>query len=536
MMRNRAIPLILSLGSLAGCMTGPDYARPETALPEQWCAECKGGAVGGTAPLTAWWTTLNDPLLNSLIARSVEANHDLRVAEARVREARAARGIAGAALWPTLGTSASWTYSQSIKPETPSGGSPVSFGASAGAGGLSRSITVAGRNGTFTRTVSGAGATNSVNVAPGADTSFDRTTDTFRTGFDTSWELDIFGGNRRGIEAAEAEVTASEELRRGVMLSLLSEVALNYIELRTAQRRLETTQKNIDAQQTTLTLTQARFEAGISSELDAVRARALLSGTQSQMPFLETQVATSIHRLGVLLGDVPGSLMTELLPSAPMPLAPDQIPVGMPSDLLRRRPDIRASERQLAAATARIGQAQADLFPKFYLTGAFSGQSGNLGSLLNGANQLWSIGPSVNWPIFQGGRVRANIEVQDARHEQALLFYEQTILIALEEVENGMVSFAKEQVRRESIKEQVAANEAAVRLANERYIRGLEGFLNVAAAQQELFQSEDQLVQSQSFVLTSLIALYKALGGGWEAHELKPAEALAAEEADTATP
>jgi NodT family efflux transporter outer membrane factor (OMF) lipoprotein len=535
MIRRYAILLLVSMG-LAGCMTGKNYERPETALPEQWCAECEGGAVGGTAPLTAWWTTLNDPLLNSLIARAVETSLDLRAAEARVREARAARGIAGSSLWPTLGASASWTYSQSVAPERAPGGPPVSFGASAGAGGLSRSVTVAGRNGALTRTVSGAGATNSLSVSPPADTDVDRTGNTFQAGFDARWELDIFGGNRRAVEAADAEVSASEERRRGVLLSLLSEVALNYIELRTAQRRMETTQKNIDAQRTTLTLTQARFDAGISSELDAVRAQSLLSGTESQLPFLETQIAMSIHRLGVLLGDVPGSLMAELLPQTPLPVAPDQIPVGMPSDLLRRRPDIRAAERTLAAASARVGQAQADLFPKFYLTSAFAGQSANLGNVLSGANQLWSIGPSVNWPIFQGGRIRANIEVQDARHEQALLDYEQSILVALEEVENGMVSFAKEQVRRASIEQQVAANEAAVRLANERYIRGLEGFLNVAAAQQELFQSEDQLVQSQSFVLTSLIALYKALGGGWEAHEIKPADALQAAEAATAAP
>lgn len=528
MNRLLSIGVLIACG-LAGCKTGADYVRPETALPEQWCTACQGGAVGGTAPLTAWWTTLNDPVLNSLIARSVESNYDLHIAEARVREARAARGVAGAALWPTLGASSSWTYSQSLKPDAPSSGSPVSIGASAGATGLSRSVSVRGRNGTLTRSVSGAGATNSLTVSPPSDTSFDRTGGMFRTGFDASWELDVFGGTRRALEAADAEIEASEERRREVMMSLLSEVAVNYIELRTAQRRLETTQKNIDAQQTSLTLTQARFDAGISSELDAVRAKALLSGTESQLPLLETQIATSIHRLGVLLGDVPGSLMDELQPAAPMPVAPDAIPVGMPSDLLRRRPDIRAAERALAATSARLGQAKADLFPKFYLTGAFSGQSANLGNVLSGANQMWSIGPSVNWPIFQGGRIRANIEVQDARQEQALYAYQQTILIALEEVENGMVAFAKEQVRRESIAAQVKANESAVQLANERYIRGLEGYLNVAAAQQELFQSEDRLVQSQSFVLTGLIALYKALGGGWEAHELTPADAPATE-------
>jgi NodT family efflux transporter outer membrane factor (OMF) lipoprotein len=304
-----------------------------------------------------------------------------------------------------------------------------------------------------------------------------------------------------------------------VFVSLLSEVARNYIELRAAQRRLEIALSNIEAQAGTVDITKARFDAGLTSELDVVRAEAQLASTQSQVPFLETQVAASMHRLAVLLGQEPGALKEELGKPATMPGAPDTVPVGLPSDLLRRRPDIRQAERELAAATARIGVATAELFPKFYLTGAFGGMSDSLGNVLSGANQIWSFGPSVDVPIFEGGRIRAGINVENARQEQAALAYEQSILFALEEVENGLVSFAQEQVRRESLKSSVKANQEAVRLANERYVRGLEGFLNVLQAQQQLYLSEDELVRSESFVLTDLIALYKALGGGWEVGE-----------------
>ncbi len=300
------------------------------------------------------------------------------------------------------------------------------------------------------------------------------------------------------------------------MTTLLSEIALNYIEARTAQARLDIAHRNIEAQAGTVRLTRERFNAGLTSELDAIRSEALLTWTQSQIPMLETQRDRSIHRLGVLLGREPGVVKEELLSQASLPTAPDTVPVGLPSDLLRRRPDIRRAERALAASTARVGQATADLFPKFALTGRLAGQSGTFGELLNSGSRVWSIGPGISWPIFQGGAIRANIEVQNARQEQAAIAYEQAILRALEDVENGLVAFAKEQVRRQSLEAVVVANERAVRLANERYIQGLETFLNVLQAQQVLYDSEDQLVQSQSFVLTDLVALYKALGGGWE--------------------
>jgi NodT family efflux transporter outer membrane factor (OMF) lipoprotein len=516
----------IAVALVSGCMTGPDYVRSDPAAPANWSSPREGGVLDDPATVADWWTSLNDSVLNGLVERAVETNLDLAIAEARVREARAARGLAASVLWPSIGASGSYTRSQTVKPETPDPAFPLSMGISRGPQGITRSTTFRGQNGSITRSTTNDGSGNAPVQSTGAtltpskpQSPPDRQSDLFQAGFDARWELDVFGGNRRAVEAADATIEATDEFRRDVFVSLLSEVARNYIELRAAQRRLEIALSNIEAQAGTVDITKARFDAGLTSELDVVRAEAQLASTQSQVPFLETQVAASMHRLAVLLGQEPGALKEELGKPATMPGAPDTVPVGLPSDLLRRRPDIRQAERELAAATARIGVATAELFPKFYLTGAFGGMSDSLGNVLSGANQIWSFGPSVDVPIFEGGRIRAGINVENARQEQAALAYEQSILFALEEVENGLVSFAQEQVRRESLKSSVKANQEAVRLANERYVRGLEGFLNVLQAQQQLYLSEDELVRSESFVLTDLIALYKALGGGWEVGE-----------------
>ncbi|GMW00387.1 MAG: transporter [Candidatus Hydrogenedentota bacterium] len=499
-----------------GCKTGPDYARPDVDIPTEWASPREGGAVDQSTDLSQWWTLLNDPVLTELIGKTLENNLEIRTAEARVREARAARRIAGSALWPTLNAAASWTERQVVEPDQQAA-PPISFGLSTSPNGISRSLTTRRGDLSTTTTITGQDSATSYNYTPGSTPEkFDRTSGLYQAGFDASWEIDVFGGNRRATEAASAVIEAEIERRRDVQVTMAAEVALNYIELRSTQRRLEITEKNVQAQAKTVQLTQARFDAGLTSELDVTQARAQLAATQSQLPVLHTQIESSIHRLGVLAGEVPGSFRDTLYPSLPIPVTPAEIPVGLPSELLLRRPDIRTAERELAAATARIGAAKADLFPKFYLTGAFAGQSPSLGNVWSTSNQLWSVGPSIHWPIFQGGRILANVEVQDARQEQALIAYERTILFALEDVENSLVSFAQQQIRRRSLEEAVKANEKAVQLANERYVRGLEGFLNVLQAQLQLFLSEDQLVQSESFVLTDLIALYKALGGGWD--------------------
>ena len=515
----RLMVMMLALAAVCcgGCKTGPDYQTPEKAVPDKWSSLSPG--VEAATPATeaaAWWTTLNDPELTSLITRGAEANLDLKYATARIREARAARGIAMSGLLPSVGASASYRRMESVEPPAQSAGSPVTVGGTVSAAGVTPSVSVRGRNISVMQNGIGSTGSTSVSYTPGSQSAPPRQSDLFHTGLDAAWELDIFGGLQRGVEAADADLAATEEFRRGVLASLASEIALSYIELRTSQNRLEITRKNIEAQANTARITADRFQAGLSSELDSVRAQAQLSSTKSQIPLLETQVQMGMHRLGVLLAVAPGTLKEELGAPSPLPTPPAMVPVGIPSDVLRRRPDIRQAERQLAASTARVGQAMADQFPKFTLTGSFGGQSTTFGSLLDSGSRMWSIGPGVSVPIFQGGRIRANIEAQNARQEQAAIQYEQSILVALADVENGLVSFANEQVRRESLRESATAQEKALRLANERYTSGLEGFLNVLVAQLSVYELQDELVQSQSMVLTDLISLYKALGGGWE--------------------
>ncbi len=342
------------------------------------------------------------------------------------------------------------------------------------------------------------------------------TQDLFDAGFDASWEIDVFGGIRRSVEAADADIGASEENLRDVLVSLLAEVARNYLQLRGDQLRLSIAAENIRAQQQTLELTQARYDAGLSNELDVAQAKAQLAGTEAQVPRLESSARQAIHQLGVLLGKDPGALLAELSEQAPIPFGPPEVPVGLPSELLRRRPDVRRAEQELAAATARIGVATADLFPKFFLTGAVGQQSVNFSDITLPESRFYSFGPSISWPVFAGGRIRANIRVQDARQEQAAILYEQSVLNALKDVEDALVAYSKEQQTRKSLKESTEATRKAVDISNELYSQGLVDFLNVLINQRALFQSQDSLAQSDQLVSQNLVALFKALGGGWE--------------------
>jgi NodT family efflux transporter outer membrane factor (OMF) lipoprotein len=297
---------------------------------------------------------------------------------------------------------------------------------------------------------------------------------------------------------------------------MVAEVARSYLELRALQRRLDVARENIRVQRDTWELTRVRFEAGVISNLDVVRAEAQLRTTESQVPVLETGLRQAVHRLSVLLGSEPGALAAELAPVGPLPVEPPVVPVGLPSTLLARRPDVRRAERELAVATAAIGVATADLYPRFSLTGGGGVESTRLEDLARGGSVYWFVGPSFSWPIFHAGAIRANIRVQDARAEQALARYEQTVLVSLREVEDALVAYAQERERRARLTEAVTADRSAVELARELNDRGLVDFLNVLDAQRSLYLVEDQLVQSDQAVVTNLVLLYKALGGGWE--------------------
>jgi len=340
-------------------------------------------------------------------------------------------------------------------------------------------------------------------------------TDLYQAALDATWELDIFGGTRRAVETAEAEIGASEEDRRAVLVTLLGEVGLNYIELRGLQKENEVTRSNLEAQRQTLALTQDRLQAGLATDLDVARVQAQAATTAAQVPPLESAIKHAVHRLSVLVGESPGTLAGRWLDAAPIPATPPEVPVGLPSELLRRRPDIRRAERDLAAATARIGVATADLFPRFSLTGALGLQSVAASDFFTGGSRFFSLGPAIHWPIFSAGRIRQNIKVQNLRQEQALLAYEQAVLIALEETENALVAYRQAQLRLHQLTEAEKAQQRAVVLAHDRYRSGLVDFLDVLEAERSLYTSQAHLAQGERAVSQNLVRLYKALGGGW---------------------
>ena len=332
----------------------------------------------------------------------------------------------------------------------------------------------------------------------------------------------MFGGVRRQVEAADADIEAGVEGRRDVLVSLLAEVARDYLELRGTQRQLAIARANLASQQGTLRLTRERRQAGMGTQLDVSRAESEVATTAAQIPALDAQARAAVHRLGVLIGREPSALSERLsaegnaASAGTIPPVPPEVPVGLPSDVLRRRPDIRRAERELAAATARTGAATADLFPRFTLTGAGGLQTLNLGDLFQGNSAFYSIGPGVSWPVFDAGRIRSNIRVQGARQEQALIRYRQAVLSALRDVEDALSNYAAEQVRRQSLAEAVAADRQAVAVARDQYAQGVIDFLTVLDAERSLFRSEAALADSDRTVATDLVALYKALGGGWE--------------------
>ena len=472
------LPCLIFL--LAGCAVGPDFRPPGTLVPPAWVGESPSPsaeisiAVSEPAEVARWWEKFQDPLLTSLVERAAASNLDLRLAEARIREARAVRGAGAASLWPTVDSFAG--YSRSGTGDT-----------AAGAG---------------------------ISGGRGASGSWE--TDFFRAGLDAAWELDFFGGIRRGIEALDADLQTAVEDLRDVTVLLAAEVALNYLTLRSLQRQIAIARENLESQTRTAEITRQRFEAGFVSGLDVANARAQTAGTASAIPVLESQVREAIHTLSVLLGSEPNALREELEIEGPIAPVPPRVPIGLPSDLLRRRPDIRRSEARIHAATARIGVAVADLFPRFTLTGSLSFSGDTLGSMADWGGRAWSVGPGMQWLIFDAGRIRWNIEARKAIEEQTLLAYEQTVLTALREVESALVAYAKEQEHHQLLEEAVLQNRRAVGLAKELYSAGQTDFLNVLSAQGNLFLSEEALVRSTRTLSLNLVTLYKALGGGWE--------------------
>ncbi|MBU1273922.1 MAG: efflux transporter outer membrane subunit [Proteobacteria bacterium] len=451
---------------LPGCMkVGPDYKPPKTEVPAAWQQSTDPALARREADLTKWWTVFNDPQLTVLIKRAHTGNLDFKVAVARVKEARAQLGVVLGAELPSVNVPASAVRQQTSEND-----------------------------------LAGAGITgNNISL-----------------GLEASWEIDLFGRVRRSVEAAQADFQASQEDRAGVMVSLYSQVAQTYLVVRTLQARISATSENIESQKGVLKLTQSRFKWGLATDLDVSQAQTVLGSSQAQLPPLKSDLNQSLNTLALLLGLSPGSLDPELTRPRPIPAPPLRVAVGVPADLMRQRPDIRRTERQLAAASARIGVATADLYPRFSLIGSLGTAATTGGNLFNGGSTVFSIGPSMSWNIFAGGSIRSQIKVEDARTEQALLTYEKTVLSALKEVEDSMVAFQQEKLRQKALKKTVTASRRALKLAVRLYKEGLQDFQRVLDAQRNLFDYDNQLAASRGQAAINLVNIYTALGGGWD--------------------
>jgi len=461
--------ICLALAGLSGCswlppLVGPDYSPPKVAVPDTWSQRTADGRPAPEpAELATWWRRLNDPLLDELMAQALANSLDLRSAQARVRQARASRDLAVGGLFPTIQGS------------------------------------VAGN-----RTKA-----SSATSAPAAVRNI------YNGGFDASWEPDIFGGTRRGIEAAEADLASSQANVDGAKVSLSAEVALNYVEVRSYQQRLAIARENLNSQSETLEITQWRAQAGLATALDVEQARTTREQTRATIPSLQSSLVQAENRLAILLGQPPGSLHGQLAEARPLPRAPLDVAVGIPADTLRQRPDVRAAERTLAAETARVGQKTAARYPSLALTGSFGWQAFSLGALGNTGTLTRAVTGTLAATLFDGGKLRAQVEVQNAVQEQALVAYQQTVLTALEDVENALAAYASGRDREDARRQAAEAARSAADLARKQYQAGLADFQKVLDTERTLLTAEDNLATAQSDVLTAVIQLYKAMGGGW---------------------
>jgi outer membrane protein, multidrug efflux system len=463
----RRLIAAMAVATIAGCAVGPDYKRPDTPVDAQFANAGEPGLVANPA-IERYWVGFDDPLLSGLIDDALSHNKDLSIAAANLQAARAAKRLAGFDLYPTATFEGGYSYNL-----------------------------------------------DSEQQLPGFD-SRDRHFDSATAGFDGLWELDLFGRVRRNVEAAGADVGASAATLQDARVSVIAEVARNYFILRGLQDQLSLTERNADNQFKSLKLTQTRLEAGRGNELDTSRAEAQWQTTLASIPTLQASIATTRYRLSVLTGRQPTALDTQLSPEAPLPGLPDLNAVGTPKDLLRRRPDIRVAERRLAAATARIGVAVGDLFPKVTLLGQVGYAAPTFGNFGQSGAQFYSIGPSISWAAFDLGRVRARISSAKDETDAALGAYESAVLGALEDTEDSLVNYGHSQARREALRVAAAASDKAADLANKRFEGGLIDFLEVLDAERTALSAELLLSQSRTDSATALVAVYKALGAGWD--------------------
>lgn len=452
---------------LAGCTVGPNYKRPQVSASPSWAHSpaTQASVIAEDAPPADWWSTLGDPQLNVLVREACRGNLSVSIAKSRIAEARAGLGIAASNLFPNVGGGGGYSFNRASGPLFPAVTHDYQF---------------------------------------------------YAAGFDALWEADVFGGVRRSIEAAADDLQAQRDAERGAVVSVVAEVARSYVQLRTTQQRIQIANANIQTQSETLDLARRLNAAGIVSNLDTTRAQAELAQTQSEVPLLQIQEKAFIHELAILLGQPPEALTARLEAPGPIPAPPRRVPIGLPSDLLRRRPDVRQVEGQLAAATARIGVAEAYLYPQFTLTGEFGVGAEDFGRLFNWSSRYVGVGPSVRWELFEGGRILANIDAHKAIRQELLDQYKLTILLALRETADSLVSFDKRQEQFNRLSQSVQSAKESVRIARDQYANGTIGYLSLLDAQRSLLKAQDAMAESQGEVTLSMIALYKAIGGGWE--------------------
>ncbi|MBL8643411.1 MAG: efflux transporter outer membrane subunit [Rhodospirillaceae bacterium] len=453
---------------LAGCWggVGPDYVAPASKAPEAFLASSDRNSNRFDPPPSEWWKALKDPQLNGLVERARQANNDIAAARANLTASRAAARAATGAFFPSVNAAGS---AQRTKPS---------------------------------------GAAQGLPEQPAVDL--------YDAGFDASWELDLFGGINRSTQAARADAQAAEARLQDVLVSVTADTVRAYIDLRGVELRLDVAQRNAENQQRTYDLTVDLSNGGRGSELDVARAQSQLETTRAAIAALEAGVTTARFRLAVLVGEVPQTFTLTEEAEAVLPVTPEVISIGEPADLLRRRPDVRQAERALEAATARIGVATAELFPRLSLTGAVGLSALSFDNLSEQAAFQYSVGPSLVWNLFAGGASRARIAQADALAQAQLARYDNTVLLALEDAEASLTRFAREKVRLGHLSAAALASARAADFADQRYRGGVDNFLNVLDAQRSLLAAEDSLVQSQVAVATQFIAVHKALGTGWQ--------------------
>lgn len=484
-MRQMFRPLLIAAcaAPLAACAVGPDFKAPTAQVPGTWSgADPASGVADAPAEDGAWWTGFHDSELTSLITRAAGENLDAKAAVLRIAQARAQHDIALSGALPSLGANASAQVTR-LSQSTPTGA-------------------------LFSK----------VSKVPGfSGVQIPNPYEQEQLGFDASWEIDLFGRVRRGVEAARADTAASIEDSRAVLITVQGEVAKAYLDLRGAQAKRRLLEETATTDKALLQLANQREQAGWSNRIDVDRAGAEASAAQAQLPALDRQIAADINQLSLLIAREPGALGAELRPAQPMPPVPPRVPVGLPADLARRRPDIRAAEARLHAATARIGVAVGDLYPKLTLSGQAGYQSQTLPMLTDWASRFFTVGPTVQLPIFEGGRLRAAVRLQDAQAQAAALTYRGTVLSALHEVDNALIAYAADQAREASLDQTVAQNTEAADLARQRYASGLAGYVDVLDAERTRQQNAVLSADARTAVGVDLVAIYKALGGGWRA-------------------